>query len=312
MTDTTVPIFSLAELTSGARADELHDCLTRKGVFYLSDYGATEADHQLVSKTAVDFFLNGTAEQKKEVTPQDETSRRGYSQLGAESTAIVTNTGKYSDYSMCFSMGLTGNLFPDPHFEEIWTLYFNRLYGISKGVARAVLGNAGNFTGNVEEFLDCEPLLRLRYFPEVPENRTAEKQPLRMAPHYDISIITLIHQTPCANGFVSLQVDIDGQLVDLPANPEAIVVLCGAVARLATEGRIHTPKHHVGAPPADRRVGSSRTSSVFFMRPKPDYPISVPLAKQVGFDVSLTGETATFAEWIGGNYVNMRKTADLS
>jgi isopenicillin N synthase-like dioxygenase len=310
MTNTTIPTFTLADLTTGARQDELRHCLTKVGVFYLSEYGTTESDHQVANKAAVDFFLNATDAEKEDVTINNETIRRGYSKLGAESTAVVTNTGKYSDYSMCYSMGLADNLFPDPAFEEIWTLYFNRLYGISQDVARAVLSTAGNFTGDLDSFLDCEPLLRLRYFPDVPENRTAEEQPLRMAPHYDISIVTLIHQTPCANGFVSLQAEVDGELVDLPADPEAIVVLCGAVARLATEGTIVAPKHHVGAPPADRREGSSRTSSVFFMRPKPDYEISVPMARQVGFDVSLTGETATFEEWIGGNYVNMRKTAD--
>lgn len=148
------------------------------------------------------------------------------------------------------------------------------------------------------------------YLTEYGGSRAAENEPLRMAPHYDLSIVTLIQQTPCANGFVSLQCEITGIMVDLPARPDAVVVLCGAVGTIISDGKVTAPRHHVAAPPADRRVGSSRASSVFFLRPSSDFAFSVPRAKELGFDVSLTGERATFADWIGENYIDIRKTAN--
>jgi isopenicillin N synthase-like dioxygenase len=310
MTNTAVPAFSLTDLRAGLRKDEFRSCLSEKGVFYLTDYGASEADHQFATDTAMNFFEHGSAEEKDSVTTRTPTIRRGYSGLEAESTAQVTSTGEYSDYSMSFSMGVGGNLFPSPEFEKVWTHYFDLLYGITRTVAREVLDAVGSEPeGGMDKLLDCDPVLRLRYFPEVPEHRVAEEEPLRMAPHYDLSIITLIRQTPCANGFVSLQAKIGDAMVSLPFVQDAIVVMCGAVASLVSGGAVLAPKHHVVAPTADKRIGSDRTSSVFFLRPSPDFTFSIPEARRCGFDVSLTGETATFEDWIGRNYITMHTSA---
>ena len=306
MADTTVPVFSLVELRKGADQEKFRKCVTEMGVFYLTDYGATEGDHHLATDTAMDFFEHGTAEEKQAVTTKVPTMRRGYSALEAESTAQVTNTGTYTDYSMSFSMGIGGNLFPSEQFESVWKNYFDNLYSAAQETARVVLNSTGTYSGgDMDNLLNCDPVLRLRYFPEVPEHRAAEREPRRMAPHYDLSIITLIHQTPCANGFVSLQAEVGGEMVDLPHVPNAVIVLCGAIAPLVTQGAVPAPNHHVVAPDASIREGSDRTSSVFFLRPSTDFTFSVPDAREYGLDVSLTTETATFGDWIGTNYVTM-------
>lgn len=307
----TVPVISLAEVRQGLHQEELRRCATEMGLFYLTEYGMSEEDHRLPTDAAMDVFEHCTTQEKQALTTKIGTIRRGYSGLEAESTAIVTNTGDYSDYSMCFSMGISHNLFPSPRFEEIWTAYFNRLYRVAQEAARAVLNSNGTYDGgDMEALLDCDPVLRLRYFPEIPEHRVAERVPLRMAPHYDLSIVTLIHQTPCANGFVSLQAKIADEMVDLPVVPDAVLVMCGAVATLVTQGTVPASKHHVAAPPSHMRVGSSRTSSVFFLRPRPAFTFSVPNARKCGLDVSLTSDTATFGEWIGTNYIAMHTASE--
>ncbi|QXE34712.1 cephalosporin hydroxylase [Streptomyces sp. GMY02] len=311
MADTTVPIFSLTELRKGADQEKFRTCVTEMGVFYLTDYGVREEDHQLAADTAMDFFEHGTPEEKEAVTTKIPTMRRGYSALEAESTAQVTNTGTYTDYSMSYSMGVSGNLFPTQRFEKVWTDHFDNLYTAAREAARVVLNATGTYdAGDMDTLLDCDPVLRLRYFPEVPEHRAAEREPRRMAPHYDLSIITLIHQTPCANGFVSLQAEIGGTMVSLPAVRDAVIVLCGAIAPLATQGAVPAPQHHVRAPGAGMREGSDRMSSVFFLRPSTDFAFSVPKARTYGLDVSLDAETATFGEWIGTNYITMHATAE--
>ncbi|MFI6027220.1 2OG-Fe(II) oxygenase family protein [Amycolatopsis magusensis] len=305
MSDKTVPVFSMAELRDGSRRDEFREW-ARRGVFYLTGYGATERDHRVATDTAMDFFAGGTAEEKQAVTTKVPTMRRGYSALEAESTAQVTNTGTYTDYSMSYSMGIGGNLFPSKEFESVWTNYFDTLYRAAQETARLVLTAAGTYDGeDLDTLLDCDPVLRLRYFPEVPEHRAAEYEPRRMAPHYDLSIITFIHQTPCANGFVSLQAEVDGEMVSLPHVEDAVVVLCGAIAPLVTQGAVPAPNHHVVSPDASMLKGSDRTSSVFFLRPSTDFTFSVPDARKYGLDVSLDMEKATFGDWIGTNYVTM-------
>ena len=309
MADTTVPTFSLVELRQGLHREEFRRCLAEKGVFYLEDSGLTDDDHRAARESAVDFFATSDEAAKEAVTSPVQTIRRGFTRLESESTARITNTGQYTDYSMSYSMGTTDNLFPNAEFEGIWTSYFDKMYAATQATAEVVLNAAGGEPeGGMESFLDCEPLLRLRYFPEVPEDRVAEEQPLRMAPHYDLSTVTLIHQTPCPNGFVSLQCEVGGEFVGLHAKPDTVLVFCGAIATLVADGRVKAPRHHVAAPSEEQRVGSARTSSVFFLRPNPDFAFSVPRAKELGFDVSLTGETATFNDWIGGNYINIRKT----
>ncbi|MER5357255.1 2OG-Fe(II) oxygenase family protein [Streptomyces sp. NPDC002785] len=305
--DTTVPTFSLADLQEGRHQDEFRRCLAEKGVFYLTDSSLSEADQKSAKDVAIDFFEHGTAEQKRSVTSPVPTMRRGFTGLESESTAKITNAGSYTDYSMCYSMGTSDNIFPTADFERIWTQYFDRMYDASREVARQVLKATGTEPeGGTESFVNCEPLLRFRHFPEVPENRSSEEEPLRMAPHYDLSMVTLIQQTPCPNGFVSLQCEVGDTFVDLPAKTDAVLVFCGAVATLVTGGQVKAPRHHVAAPPRDKIVGSGRTSSVFFLRPNSDFSFSVPLAKESGFDVSLAGETATFKDWIEGNYVDLR------
>jgi deacetoxycephalosporin-C synthase/deacetoxycephalosporin-C hydroxylase len=57
------------------------------------------------------------------------------------------------------------------------------------------------------------------------------------------------------------------------------------------------------------RVGSERTSSVFFLRPRPTFAFSVPEARGLGFNVSLAADTATFGEWNGANYTVMHNVS---
>ncbi len=88
--------------------------------------------------------------------------------------------------------------------------------------------------------------------------------------------------------------------------------MCGAVASLVSGGPVLRPIALRRSTPAGKRVGSGRTSSVFFLRPSSDFAFSVPMARECGFDLSLNGETATFADWIGTNCITMHTTTAAS
>ncbi|KAK2756701.1 hypothetical protein FQN54_005147 [Arachnomyces sp. PD_36] len=305
----TIPTFSLPSLRAGERRAEFLHCISTQGIFHLTSTGLSSTFHQTPRDMAIRFFENSSLEEKRKVSAPDARIRRGFTGLETESTARITGGGSFTDYSMSYSMGVGGNMFPSEEFRGEWEGYFEGLDGVAREVAREVL-RVGGLVDGKEYLVDrCDPLLRLRYYPEVPAERVAEEEPLRMASHYDLSTVTLIHQTGCPNGFVSLQCEVEGEYVDVGVSEDGdeMVVLCGAVATLATDGVVKAPHHRVVAPGEDKREGSSRTSSVFFLRPDGRYSFSVGRARECGFTTSLKGERATFDEWIGGNYVNLRE-----
>ena len=306
-----IPTFSLVELTQGEGINEkFRECLKNTGAFYLTEHGILKSQTKGLVDTAMNFFKTASNHEKLAVTNPIPSIRRGYSELEKESTAQVTNTGLYSDYSMCYSVGLTDNLFPDETFESIFLSYLDSSYSVARRLGQIMLMTAGvTSSQHLEEITKCDPLLRFRYFPDVPENRSSEQEPLRMAPHYDISFFTFIEQTPCENGFVSLHCETDDGFVELPHQEGAIIVLCGAVGTIISEGQIKAPLHHIKAPPKALIKGSGRTSTVMFMRPREDFEFSISVARKCGLDVVVEGDTATFGEWIGANYVNMRNDA---
>lgn len=202
-------------------------------------------------------------------------------------------------------------MFPSADFERIWEAYFDLHYRTAQQAAKAVLESMDvHLVTDLDALVDCNPVLRYRYYPDVPEDRCAEREPNRMAPHYDLSIVSVIAQTPSPNGFVSLQVEIDGEFVGLPPRPGCVLVFCGSVAPLLSDGRIKAPMHRVVSPDMSQRAGSRRTSSVLFLRPRSEFTFSVPLAKSLGMGTSLSGEVATFGEWCGDSYMEMHVATD--
>lgn len=281
---------------------EFKECIAELGAFYLKDHNIQRDSHADLVDVTTEFFA-WDDELKSKYTHKNPESRRGFSCLEDESTAVVTNTGNYTDLSMCFSMGHENNVFPSQKFEDVYDRYFNYAYELGLEVSKQILNTA---EVSKDTKVDYDPLFRFRLFPEVTKDRCAENEPLRMAPHYDISMVTIIQQTPCQNGFVSLQCESSNGLIEVPHKQDCVVVLCGAVATIVTNGKVKAPKHSVKSPGKDHMVGSERTSSVMFLRPTNEFEFSVSQAKANGIDVVLEQENATFGEWMSVNYVNMR------
>lgn len=323
--DNAIPLFSLAQLlrqVAGAKNGQsknglIHDCglvrdfvhcLTTKGVFYLSDCGLDEPEHAAARGEVMDLIRTATPEQKRALTTTQRAMRRGFLDLEGESTAKSTNSGTFSDYAVAYSMGEHSNVFPPerPRFQAVWAVYFQQL----RKMAHALLDATGVLFG-FESPTPCDDLLRFRYYPDLPESRAAEKVPFRVAAHHDVSVFTFIHQTPCPNGFVSLQCDVNGVYCDIPTIPGTVVVQVGAVLSTMTEGRIKSPKHRIKAAPQRLLEGSSRSASVYHIRPGPDFPIRVAVAHRLNFGDQLKGDIAPFSEWLGGNYSRIHKGSKL-
>jgi isopenicillin N synthase-like dioxygenase len=118
--------------------------------------------------------------------------------------------------------------------------------------------------------------LRYLQYPDVPLDACADAPgnvPDRMAAHFDMDVVTLLHQTPCENGFVSLEAKIGGEFSKVPAIRGTLVVNLGEVIRLLTGGRVKATVHRVVRPPRSQHRGSARDVVVFFQAP----PLSAKL-----------------------------------
>ncbi|MEM7207604.1 MAG: 2-oxoglutarate and iron-dependent oxygenase domain-containing protein [Pseudomonadota bacterium] len=78
--------------------------------------------------------------------------------------------------------------------------------------------------------------------------------------HHDSGLFTFIFQ----NDVVGLQVERDGQLVDVEPLPGAFIVNLGEMFQIATDGYLKATKHQVVSPAA----GVERISVAYFMNPR--------------------------------------------
>jgi len=281
--------------------DELSTCVANQGFFYITDYGVSEEEHAQPAKAVMNFFDNASAEEKYNVICKQKAVRRGFTELECEHSTKSVVDGPSTDYVMKYSMGGYGNLFPNEVFESTWTKYYKTMEPIADEIAWLML----KAVDPTRAIIPVEHLFRFLYYPDVPPHRAYENEPLRIAAHYDVSIITMIHQTPCPNGFISLQCDIDGKFVDTPTITGSMLIQCGAIMALLTNGKAKVPRHQVLAPPLARMVGSNRTSSVFFVRPLPNFPVDLALARRCGMAPSVVGDKSTFGEWVGAVYTEI-------
>jgi isopenicillin N synthase-like dioxygenase len=112
--------------------------------------------------------------------------------------------------------------------------------------------------------------LRYLQYPDVPLDACADisgNASDRMAAHFDLDVITLLHQTPCENGFVSLEAKLGEEYVKVPAIRGTLVVNLGEVIRLLTGGSVRATLHRVARPPRNLHQGSARDVAVFFQAP---------------------------------------------
>lgn len=118
-----------------------------------------------------------------------------------------------------------------------------------------------------------------------------------MAAHNDLDILTLLHQTACPNGFVSLQAHVRERWMDVPTIEDTLVVNFGEVLACLTGSAVRATKHRVLAPPASLRLGSARTSTVCFFNPPGEFAIT-PFDSD--FSGHFVGEVdLPFRQWLG-------------
>ncbi len=257
-----------------ARSD-FKEIMKNVGFFYLSDHGIDASLFNDFIEVTEEFFKQPEETLMTMQKPISGGFARGFTPVEGESTAKAINAGNYGDLCMKYTMGMEDNFFPDERFENTWRTYYEKISNTARRVLK-LIGATLNLDRHEswERLLDGNPLLRHLNYPDTPIERCSDKCEVpRMAPHHDIGLITLLYQTPCPNGFSSLQAKIGSEFRDIPAIDGVLVVNFGEVLSFLTNGEIKATTHRVVAPPASSREGSSRTTSICFFDPKPDFPV---------------------------------------
>jgi isopenicillin N synthase-like dioxygenase len=296
-----VPVLDLAALRGDAgeearrtALEALRKSVTGSGFFYVKNHGMTEAEIEAISNTTRAFF--GRPEAEKQTCNGHDTVR-GYTGYRYESTARFFGTSRGKDLCMKYTMGpeltpeelaervtceediasnaYSPNIFPDEPFRAAWLRAYTGVHRASVELLEA-LGEALALEPESRrvwsEMLVEKSCGELRFFqyPDVPREACADVPGNgvdRMAAHFDMDVITLLHQTPCDNGFISLEASIDGEFVKIPAIRGTFVVNLGEVLRLLTGGRVRATVHRVVRPPQSLHRGSARDVMVFFQAP---------------------------------------------
>lgn len=296
-----VPILDLAAMLDARKPIEqrrqlaaLREAVTNSGFLYVKNHGISDEEIEAISNETRNFF--GKPEVYKNQFDHREVIR-GYTRYRLESTARLFGSSRGKDLCMKYTMGpeLTAeevrrrissevdvasnayspNVFPTPGFRAAWVRYYECVQRVS-GQLLELLGDALEL--NVEsrsvwnEMLVEKSCGELRYFqyPDVPLEACADLSGNvadRMAAHFDLDVITLLHQTPCENGFISLEAKLGEEYSRVPAIRGTLVVNLGEVIRLLTGGRVKATLHRVARPPQSHHRGSARDVAVFFQAP---------------------------------------------
>jgi len=274
----------IVDPSEGLVSDALREGLMETGFLYLRDRSIPiDKLHRLRRETYA-FFARPLEEKMHYHAPA-----RGFVALREEHSTAGFGTGAYGSGDCCekFTMGpmvdeairrgdpdyyfaneasdyFADNIFPNAHFQTAWEEYYRCMMRVATDLMQAIRKLLGLPEGRWTECID-RPVSVLRFL-SYPEVFTPGQ---RLAPHYDNDLVTILHQSPTANGFDGLEVMLPGESVwrSVPADDELFVVNVGDALTYLTEGRVVATKHRVASPPKELLKGSGRSSIVFFHMP---------------------------------------------
>lgn len=250
--------------------------------------------------------------------PEDQKSKfsgtlRGWAPFRSESAAAGYGDGEVGEGDACqkFSMGpivtpemraadpdyyndpngklyLQDNIFPDDEMRSIWEEYYRRMNELCTRLLDAVQTTLELEPGTWgEQTSSPVSVMRFLDYPDLAEG-------IRMAAHYDDTLLTILHQSVPENGFAALQVMLPGETEwhSVVPSDDVFVVNVGETLTYMSGSRVLATKHRVVAPPSGMSKGSARSSIGYFHLPNWDarlWPTEVE-----GMDASLGKHASKF------------------
>jgi len=298
-----LPLF---DLEGDPGSPELRRGLFETGFFLLRDHVIPRPLLDEVRTRSLRFL--GEAEDRKQGMLPDGQDLRGWSPLRAESSAAGYGGSEgdpKGDDCEKFSMGpvvsaetrasdpayyakgpgdwyYAENRFPDAAFRAAWEAYYLRMEALCARLLETVRATLDVPSGTWNA-VNSRPgsVMRFLHYPD-------HEGGIRMAAHYDDTLITVLHQSVPANGFAALEVQLPGQddwQAVVPSD-DVFVVNIGEALTYLSGGQVVATKHRVVGAPAGQAAGSERSSLAYFYIP--NYNARLQPLDVAGVDPQLT------------------------
>lgn len=292
-----VPVIDISDLYGDdiarreAVGKEIDAACREIGFFQITGH---RLDDQLIAgvyDSAKAFFAR-PLEDKRAVAQPDPKTTRGYTAVGEQAFAYNDDVSAPGDLHEKFDIGPVG--VPDdpyfsienagPHFipnqwpdepagmEQAWTTYFHAANELCRLLMRGfALGldlNEDFFADKIDKDIS---MLRAIHYPHREEPPLPGQ--LRAGAHTDYGSLTIVRPEEAPGG---LQVFTqDGDWVDVPVIPGALVVNIGDLMAQWTNDQWISTRHRVANPPRDVVADTERMSIVFFHQPNYDVVVEV-------------------------------------
>jgi isopenicillin N synthase-like dioxygenase len=244
-------------------------------------HGIADPTIQRAYDLANAFFDLPLDEKMRSALP-DRVKNRGYVPAGVESVALTRGIDKPPDlvealvfYALHLeaetlkpgTSAATGNLIParPPELAAALRDYFVAVRNLSGDLMRLAALALDLPETYFEPFIDNRKgVLRLAYYPAQVD--PPEPGQLRYGAHSDYGGFTILRQDDAPGG---LQVELDGQWLDVTPHPGAFTINIGDLIARWTNDRWRSTLHRVVNPPREQAI-ARRLSLVFFSGPNDD------------------------------------------
>jgi isopenicillin N synthase-like dioxygenase len=298
----------LVDLDRPSADADLRRGLLVTGFFLLRDHVVPRRLLDDVRRTTLEFLARSDRDKEPFRRPM-----RGWAPERSESASAGYGDGDASVMDLCqkYSMGpvvsaaaraadpdyfddpraesyFAPNVFPDDAMRSCWEEYYGHMEGLSARLLDRVRGLLGLRAGAWDS-MTSSPVSVLRFL-SYPDHAGG----IRMGAHYDDTLLTIFHQSVPASRFAALEVALPGdtQWRSVLPSDGVFVVNVGEALTYLSGGCVRATKHRVVGAPADRALGSARTSLAHFHLP--NWNARLRPARVEGMDSSLGRQSTRF------------------
>lgn len=258
--------------------DEFGRACAEVGFVIISGHGVRPELIARMQRLALGFFAQPLATKLECSAPEGTDRFKGYVPFdrmatGRSSLLEIFQTKPFDTDAEALAAGVpadhineySGNVWPQhvPGFRESWTEYYAAMSDLAGSLFEMIAAffgaPPGFFAAVVERHVSD---LAINFYPA--QLRPPDSHQLRAQPHTDFGTLTLLAQ----DGAKGLQIEREGEWVDVPVVADAFVVNLGELMTPWTNGRWRATLHRVVNPMPDL-AGTHRLSIAYFH--KPDY-----------------------------------------
>lgn len=298
-------------------ADRVLQAFSETGFIYIINHGILDVDTETSIEVAKSFF--GLSTYEKNLYQSKDSAKRGYSNYESDNFACLAGDIKPNDLVEKFRVGPihipSTNLreakkyfFPNDLpklFYPATPIYYCKLCSVTwklLSILEISLGlPEGFFTNKMRKHTS---IMTMNHYPHLSEDMAIQPGQLRIAEHTDVSMLTIVTQSPTFDGG-GLEILLpSGEWHPVQYLPGSLIINIGDCLMEWTRGKLKSTKHRVSLPKLQKiPLDNSRFSIAFFVSPDFNAPLSWPSSEKDSLDRSLdnviekSSSSITYSQW---------------